>query len=341
MSRPAAFAARCMLGASLAVTAAAPSAPPADPAEGARALVSALMERWSDVYDNTEQVIFDLRGLSPLSFDDERRVRTIVAPIALPWLGADVLYVEEFLQDDPDHPRRQVLLRLEAERSGGMPVVRARQFTFRDPTRWRRLYESAQLSAGLSAQDVETIPGCDLILVREDGQFHGGTRGRGCVETQGDPESYVEYRLLLGENIYWYRKRLLRLEDGELLTDVVGYEWFELHRARLFACRIRWSRSGRPEDFAPLARVNLHDQGGRARFSTPDGRNFELELHSRDWPFDVNRDALILVLRELAAGAPLASTWTDSDSDQVRVEFEALDVRCGPLGSHTQDGARS
>jgi hypothetical protein len=321
----------------LAARAVAPAAPLSDSADTARA----LMERWSGVYDNTEQVIVDQRGISPLSSDDDQRVRTVVAPVPLPWLGANVLYLEEFLQGDPEDPRRQVLLRLEAERSAGTLAIRARQFTLRDPVRWRHLYEGTGRLEGLTQEDLETMPGCDLILVREGDQFRGGTRGRACLESQRDPQSYVEYRLLIGGNIYWYRKRVLRLEDGEPLTDVIGFEWFEMHRARLFACRIRWSRSGQRDDLVPLARVNLHDQGGRARFSTPNGRNFELELHSRDWPFDANRDALILVVRELGAGAPLASTWTDLDSVQVRLEFEALDIRCGPLASKTRDGARS
>jgi hypothetical protein len=341
MRRPAAFAARCVLSAVLTAFPGARAAPPPDSADAGRALLSALMERWSGVYDNTEQVIYDQRGLSLLSPDDDRRVRTVVAPVALPWLGPNVLYLQEFLQDNPDDPRRQVLLRLEVERSGGMLAVRARQFTLRDPARWRHLYEGGERIEQLSKQDLETIPGCDLVLVREGDQFRGGTRGRGCFEFQAAPQSYVEYRLLIGGTIYWYRKRLLRLADGELLTDAIGFEWFELHRARLFACRIRWSRSGLRDDLAPLARINVHDQGGRARFSAPDGRNFELELHSRDWPFDPNRDALILVVRELGAGAPLASSWTDLDSDQVQVEFEALDIRCGPFGSQTRDGARS
>jgi len=77
--------------------------------------------------------------------------------------------------------------------------------------------------------------------------------------------------------------------------------------------------------------VDLHDQGGRARFTTPDGHGFELELHSNDWPFDVNRDALMLVVREAGAAAPLASSWAEVGANEIGVNLEAMDVRCGPL----------
>src|SRR2546430_12766950 len=46
------------------------------------------------------------RGASGWPQTSEQRVRTIVAPVSVAWLGAHVLYLEEFLEDDPEDPRR-------------------------------------------------------------------------------------------------------------------------------------------------------------------------------------------------------------------------------------------
>jgi hypothetical protein len=316
--------------ATLACAAAQPSSP-AQPLDESQAAVAALVESWSGVYDDEEQVIFDERGVSPLVSDDKRRIRTIVAPVVLPWLGTHVLYLEEFPQDDPEDPRRQVLLALAPEPSAFAGSVRVRQLTFREPERWRRLYEREELIERLRRSDLAYLPGCDLLLTRDGEQFRGGTLGRGCIDSSRHPRRYVDYQLLTGGGLNWYRKRLYRLDDDELVSETVGFDWFELHDARLFACRIRWSRSGRPADLLPLTSVDLHDQGGRVRFTTPDGHAFELELHSGDWPFDANRDALILVVRELGPGAPLASSWAGLDSEDITVSLGAVDVRCGPV----------
>ncbi len=301
------------------------------PGADAQATLAALVASWSGVYDDLEQVIFDERALTPLVSDDTRRIRTIVAPVALPWLGPSVLYLEEFSQDDPEDPRREVLLWLAPERGSDAGTVRVRELTFREPERWRHLYQRPELLRRLRAGDLASMPGCDLVLTRDGDQFRGGTVGRNCRDSAVHPQDYVDYQLLVGGTLNWYRKRLYRLDDDELVTETVGFNWFELHQARLFACRIRWSPSGRPADLAPLTAVDLHDQGGRARFTTPDGRSYELELHSGDWPFDVNGDARILIVRELGSGAPLASSWAGLGASQISASLGAIDVMCGPV----------
>ena len=45
-------------------------------------------------------------------------------------------------------------------------------------------------------------------------------------------------------------------------------------------------------------KLDVQDQGGHGRFVTPDGRKLEITLHSDDWPFAAERDALILVVQD-------------------------------------------
>ena len=302
---------------------------------------AAKLERvWSGVRDSSEQVVMSLdRGAAQWPQASERRVRTIVAPVNVTWLGAHVLYLEEFIEDDPQQPRRQLLLQLEP---AGEPLhaVRVHLFTFVNPTRWTHLNYRPPLVAALSRQDIVPSTGCDLVLARAGDQFRGGTVGRRCLDWGAGSSRYLDYQLLISEDLYWYRRRLLRQSDGELQEEVMGFNRFEPNEARLYACRIAWSASGNARDLHPLLTLDLYEAGGHARFVTPDGRVLELTLHGRDWPFAIDRDALLLLLQEPGARSPLATAWAQMDTQQIRLELDWLAVHCGSIAPDSDELAQ-
>jgi len=288
-----------------------------------------LVQRWSGLHDSAVQVILD--DHSPQSAAVElTRLRTVVEPVDLPWLGQTVLYLEETLHDVPGAPRRQVLLRLSVDSQLRPQRIRVRQYTFKEPAQWRGLFADPQAQQALRRADVETLAGCDLLLSRDGEQFHGGTLGRACVFPPADPQRYVDYNLQVGEGVYWFRIRQFRFEDDGLVQESAGYNWPALHLARLYSCRIRWSASGQPADLAPLLTLALADQGGRADFSLPDGRSMRLILHSDDWPFDAADQALILILQDLAPGGATVRAWSPDAARQVSAAMKPMDARCGP-----------
>ena len=299
----------------------------------------ALMRLWPGVRDSSEEtVVSSDRVKLPLEDDEPVRVRTVVTQVNLPWLGSRVLYLEEFLHDQPSVLRRQLLLRVETETVGAR---RARVFpyTFRNGERWQRLNLSPQLLSQLNAADIESTEGCDLVLNQEGDQFRGGTTGLDCENEARGTSLYVDYRLVIGSDVYWYRRRLMRESDDELYEEVIGYNWFAPNETRLFTCRVAYSASGKPSDLRPIVRLDLHDQGGHARFTAPDGRRFDLSLHTEDWPFASERDSLLLLLEQPNDPDPVASAWTDPDAKQIGIDLGWLKVRCGPLVPETGEVA--
>jgi len=300
--------------------------------------VTALEQLWSGVRDSSEQVVMSSDSLgTPWPQTSERRVRTIVAPVQLPWLGGHVLYLEEFLEDEAERPRRQLLARLVPGAAHG---VKVELFGLRTAQRWLHLNYRPPLQAQLTAADLMATPGCDLLFQRAGDQFRGGTTGRQCVGQSGTAALYLDYQLLIGADLYWYRRRLLRRADGELQQEIIGFNRFEPSEARLYACRVAWSSSGAARDLQPLLTLDLYESGGRGHFRTPDGRALELTLHGRDWPFALDRDALILLLQEEGRAVPSASAWAQMDAQQISLELGWLEVRCGAIAPESDELAQ-
>ena len=286
-----------------------------------------LADLWAGMYDISEELISGEPRDSPLAtLADQERVQINVRRIPLPWLGSHVLYVEEYPYDEPFERRRRVLLSIEPPRADG--TLRVRQFTRK---------AGAANATSLSAGDVESVAGCDLYLARDGAQFRGGTMGRECLENGGSEARWVDYRVVIGDGLFWYRKRILTVARDDLVEEVAGFPHVDLEEARLFSCGISWARDKQPR--RPLESVDLHDRGGRARFRTPDGRELQLELHGRDWPLSTGRESLVLILRGAKASSDtIASSWTSLDAARVGIDIGWLAIDCAPVVSQTGEG---
>jgi hypothetical protein len=284
------------------------------------------------MYDMSEELITGEASESPLaSLAEQERVQINVRRIPLPWLGTHVLYVEEYPYDEPFERRRRVLLNIEAPDEQG--TLRVRQFT--------RKADSGNPTA-LTADDVESVPGCDLFLKRDGGQFRGGTHGRQCLQHGAREARWLDYQVVVGDGLFWYRKRTLTRAHDELVEEIAGFPHVDLEEARLFSCGISWSpQQATPADKArsarrPLDSVDLHDRGGRARFRTPDGRELQLELHGRDWPLSAGRESLVLILTDARSGTDIiASSWTSLDAARVGIDIGWLAIDCAPVVGET------
>jgi hypothetical protein len=282
-----------------------------------------LVELWTGVYDISEEEISGEQDESPLApLIGQERVQINVRRVPLAWLGTHVLYVEEYPYDEPFELRRRLLLAIELAGRGG--TLRVRQFTRRAP---------GGAGATLDAADVQSEPGCDLLLKREGTQFRGGTVPRACPDGDG---RWLDYRVVIGEGLFWYRKRTMSAAGDEVVAEIAGFPHVDLDEARLFSCGVSWAPPRERGPRRALESVDLHDRGGRARLRTPDGRQYQLELHGRDWPLSAGRESLVLILTADGADAEtIASSWTSLNAARVGIDIGWLAVDCAPVVSVT------
>ncbi len=89
------------------------------------------------------------------------------------------LYVEQAAADTPDRPYRQRVYQVTEVND---TTFRSDIYTFDDPLRFAGDWQSANPLAGLTADSLNELPGCAVILHPVgDTAFVGGTAGTGCA----------------------------------------------------------------------------------------------------------------------------------------------------------------
>ncbi|MFO0630372.1 MAG: chromophore lyase CpcT/CpeT [Polyangiales bacterium] len=120
-------------------------------------------------FDSRAQSLRDPRFLA---------IQLLTCEVAVPALGARVMYVEQARADALNAPYRQRLYVVEAEEGG----VRSRVFEFHTPASVVGLCADPS-RADVRPEDVIEREGCAVHLRAVDGRFTGGTRGQGCEST--------------------------------------------------------------------------------------------------------------------------------------------------------------
>ena len=289
------------------------------------ALVALLLASWPGTYDLTQERLYSRAPELTQPAGSQVRLQSVVAQVPLPWLGPAVLYAEEFAHDEPEDVRRQALLVLSAvDGVAGAATLRVQWYALRDSVAWRHLHRSAVLLSRLTQADIEAAPGCDVLLTRASARFVGGTQGKNCAA--GDSQHYIELKLAVGAGLFWSHRRIYDRVDDELIDDLATFTYAGIDDAQLFRCQVYVRDS--QQAFASL---DIHDQGGREPFRSPDGRAWELVLYGRDWPTANGSGALQLSLEEQNTGTERASGWAAGPRREVALDGDGFRVSCAPF----------
>ena len=274
-----------------------------------------MMEWWPGEYDNHEQIVRQSGGgISVHVYEPIFRIHSHYIKLDLPELGENVLYVEEYLNDDPSNISRIRVYALsvnEAEQA-----VKVKLHAFKDGHEdmiGARL--NPERLAAIDADDLRPFSDpCDVYMRFEGGQFRGGMKRESC----GD-ESWFEYQVILGPKHHWTRDRLISRETGDVTwdqTEGANYAWIQMTKARWFVCTVNYNLEGDMLKTEFLTEIELHDQGGKADIAWPDGRTLEFQLHTREFASPSERVFPLFRVHEKGNYVPIAYAWAVDDADR-------------------------
>jgi hypothetical protein len=289
-----------------------------------------LMQWWPGRYDNNEQIVRQSGGgLSAQTAKPFYRLHTVFKRVNMPELGDNVLYVEEWQNNDPADIARIRLYSLSVDEAEGAILVK-----FSTPLDTKSLVGAhADLSKveKLTKKDIRTFRDpCNVYLRWEGGQFRGGMKERSC--NANDDKEWFQYQIIVGPRYYWSRDRRFTYADNKVTYEMApgsNYGWFEQTKTRMMACEVLADPAGDMTKTKKLTDIELHDQGGEAAIAWPDGRDLRFVIHTRAFTSPPEREFPLFRIHDARNMAvPIAYAYAVDDAERYGLNLGWFYVRC-------------
>jgi hypothetical protein len=289
-----------------------------------------LMEWWPGRYDNNEQIVRQSGGgLSAQTDKPMYRLHTVFKRVNMPELGDNVLYVEEWKNNNPADIARIRLYTLSVDEKEG-----AIQVKFHTPLDTKPLagaHNDLSKVEKLKKKDLRSFRDvCNVYLHWEGAQFRGGMKEKSC--NVNDDKEWFQYQVIVGPRHYWARDRRFAYADNKLTYEMApgsNYAWFEQTKARMMKCEVLEDPNGDMTKTKKLTDIELHDQGGEADIKWPDGRDLKFVIHTRAFTSPPDREfPLFRIHDKKDMAVPIAYAYAVDDAERYGLNLGWFYIRC-------------
>ncbi len=289
-----------------------------------------MMEWWPGDYDNNEQIVRQSGGgLSTPTDKPFYRLHTVFKRVNMPELGDNVLYVEEWKNNNPADIARIRLYSLSVDEKEEAILVK-----FMTPLDTKSLagaHKDVAKVEKLKKKDVRVFSdACSVYMRWEGAQFRGGMKEKSC--NVNDNKEWFQYQVIVGPKHYWARDRRFTYADNTITYEMApgsNYAWFEQSKARWFSCDVLDSPDGDMTKSKAYKTVELHDQGGEADINWPDGRDLAFVIHNRAFTSPPDREFPLFRIHEKSnMTVPIAYAYAVDDAERFGLNLGWFYIRC-------------
>lgn len=158
-----------------------------------------LQKRLPGRYDNEAQAHSDVRaGVN----QPHESLNLLIAPANAALVGKIAYYVRETAADDPRRvlSQRIWVLGHAEDLHTKVQLVEQHIYLFKEPQRWVHVGDDPELLQSLMPEDLEQLPGCELLWIKHDEIYEAHRKVENCSPAEKYEGLLLEQRIQLHEN---------------------------------------------------------------------------------------------------------------------------------------------
>ncbi len=286
-----------------------------------------LMEWFPGEYDNQEQVYFEKELDVP---EDLRHERThhIFFKADLPEFGDHVLYVQQYIDDDPDKIYRQRIYVFTPDMEEN--AIRLTIHTPNDVKALVNAHLDPEKFKGLTPKKTKVLPGCEVFWQRQANHFVGYMKEDACTfESKRSGKTIViNDDLMLTDNELWISDRANDAQGNYVFGNKAGVP-HKNRKARNFSCWVAVKHQ-EGEGWHFERNRKLHDQGGRFWVTTDEATPQRVGLKMRNvvWPYGNNKPSLVVYAYKGDSERAESYAWSEPTAKRVGLNLRWMQASC-------------
>ena len=291
-----------------------------------------LMDWFPGEFDNAEQIYFAQENGYPTDSVPDR-IHSIFKPVALPQIGTNVFYVQQYSDNDPAKIYRQRIYVFTLDKVEN--AVRLDIYTPKDVAKVKDAHLNPGKLAGLTLADLDASPGCEVYWRRQANQFVGYMKPGAChfKSKRTGKNVTISDSLILTENEIWIADQAHDDKGGYVFGNKAGIS-SKLQRAHEWNCWLAAPREQKNPDGSEswfyASNIKLSDQGGQVFVSTdePKPRQLGYRLRQVDWPTGTNANALTLYALKDGDPKAVSYAWADPKATRIGINLRWMQGSC-------------
>lgn len=279
-------------------------------------------------FDNSEQYYFEEEMNIPA---DERKSRIHITfkKVALPAIGENVFYLEQYTDNDSKNIGRQRLFSFAPDYENG--TIRMEALIFKDASGAVGAQFDPSKLEGTTRNDMTMLgDNCNAVWTRSADEFRGFIDPELCeIESRRGGTLKVSGHFVLTAGSYWTYESGRR-EDGTYTFGSATIDFLKLNKARYFTCWMGVQNEEMDSGWNFAANQKIHDQGGEI-WMTKTGTNPEnmgIRIRNVQWPYGRGQDSLVIYALKEGEEKAVSYAWGEYNAALTGINLRWLQAGC-------------
>ena len=287
------------------------------PAPALQTDLSLMLSWFKGEFDNFQQVYKEKEDKAT---EIHEHIHSIFTPVALPDFGKNVFYVMQYMDGDPKKVYRQRMYTFNEDATEN--AIRLDIYSFKTDSLYYGSDKAPEKLAGLTPAQMTNTPGCGVYWKRDGEQFWGYMKDKACnfISKRSGKKIFVTDSLRLTQNEIWIRDEAYD-EDGKYVFGNKAKIHHKLKRCSNFKGWFALEKAGLADAYESARDLLLHDQGGRVRLKTTDGKPMKYTIELSKVLYGKNQEVLKLALYEDGKDRAVDYVWSAPDSKLIGINM--------------------